>query len=94
MLLSTVVFSLLFSSFSVAAAPPLRRGPIHIPVLRRNYGDKGDVSRYARVAANLRRKYKFRSSLSRRGQSQERQDLDLTDLVRHVWYGPTSFHHT
>jgi hypothetical protein len=84
MLLSTVIFLLLFSSFSVAATPRLRRDPIHIPLLRRNYirrGNKGDVSRYARVAAGLRRKYKYGSSLSRRGQS---QDFDLTDDVRHM----------
>jgi Eukaryotic aspartyl protease len=61
MLLSIVVFLVLFSSFSAAAAPPLRRDPIHIPVLRR--------------------KYKYRSSMSRRGQT---QDSGITDHVRHM----------
>ena len=80
MLLSIVVFLVLFSSFSAAAVPPLRRDPIHIPVLRRNYIRRGD-----KVAAGLLRKYrkkrKHSSSLSRRGQT---QDFDLTDQVRHM----------
>jgi Eukaryotic aspartyl protease len=40
-----------------------------------------DVSRYTKMAAGLRLKYKYSSSLSRRGQT---QDFDLTDQVRHM----------
>jgi hypothetical protein len=70
--LLSIVVSLLFSSFSVAAAPPSRRDPIQIPVFRRSHvlrGGRVDLNGYARVAAGLRRKYKYGSSVSRRAQN-------------------------
>jgi hypothetical protein len=70
MLPSIVVSLLLLPSLSVAAAPPPpRRDPLHIPVLRRRHLPKnGDavLDRYANLASNLRGKYKYHPSVSRR----------------------------
>jgi hypothetical protein len=79
-----VVVSLLFSSLSLAAAPPPRRDPIHIPVLRRRHVRRGspvDVNHYAGVAAGLRNKYNFGRSVSRRAQT---AGIAITNQVRRM----------
>jgi hypothetical protein len=86
MLLSIVASLLLFSSLSLAAAPPLlKRDPIHIPLIRRRHGHERrdglvDLHKYAGILTNLRVKYGYghNSSVSRRA------DIPLTNQVRRM----------
>ncbi|KAI0301043.1 aspartic peptidase domain-containing protein [Multifurca ochricompacta] len=77
MLPSIIISLALFTSLSIAAAPP-RREPLHIPVLRRRHvarGQEADLVHYASVSAGLKDKYNF-SPLSRRAQT---TDVGITN---------------
>jgi len=80
-MLSSIIFVLTLSlPFSVAAVPPRRDEPLHIPLIRRRSNvrsEDADLDRYAAAASNLREKYGIGSSSpSRRGQT---TDIGITN---------------
>ncbi len=82
-MLPSIIFALaLFVSYSVAAVPPRRREPLHIPVLRRQNVRRSGTADLDRVAASAQAtKQKFgitSSSLSRRAQT---ADIGITNQV-------------
>jgi aspartyl protease len=93
-MLPSIIFAIALSlPFSVAAVPPRRGEPLHIPILRRRSNvrrqDPVDTDHYAAVSSGLRGKYRIgsSSSLSRRGQT---TDIGITNQVRlfyiRLWY--------
>ncbi|KAH9961535.1 aspartic peptidase domain-containing protein [Russula dissimulans] len=69
---------------SVAAVPPVRRDPIHVPFLRRSVRHDGDLSRYAAAADHTRKKFGYSiSSPSRRASS---ADVGLTNQGQDTSY--------
>jgi hypothetical protein len=85
-MLSSIIFVLALSfPFSVAAVPPRRDEPLHIPLIRRRSNvrresDRVDLDYYAAVSSSMRQKYGFGSSSpSRRAQS---TDVGITNQVR------------
>ncbi len=85
-MLPSIIFAIaLFLPFSVAAVPPRRDEPLHIPILRRRSNvrrqDAADTDYYAAVSSGLRGKYGIgsSSSLSRRAQT---TDIGITNQVR------------
>ena len=93
MLLSIFVSLLLFPLFSVAAAsPPLRRDPLHIPVLRRRHvrsGGEVDLRHYANLATSLRSKYNCGPPVFRRAQT---ADISITNQASYIWSGSARPH--
>jgi hypothetical protein len=83
-MLPSIIFVLALSlPFSVAAVPPRRDEPLHIPLIRRrsNVRRQGvDLDHYAALSSNLRGKYGIGSSSpSRRAQT---TDIGITNQVR------------
>lgn len=85
-MLPSIIFVLALSfPFSVAAVPPRRGEPLHIPLIRRRSNvrresDPVDLDYYAAVSSNMRQKYGFGSSSpSRRAQT---TDVGITNQVR------------
>lgn len=83
-MLSSIIFILALSfPFSVAAVPPRRDEPLHIPLIRRRSNvrrENVDLYYYAGVASNMRAKYNIApGSPSRRAQT---TDMGLTNQVR------------
>lgn len=85
-MLPSIIFALALSfPFSVAAVPPRRDDPLHIPLIRRRSNvrrdsDGVDLDHYAAVSNALRQKYGIGSSSpSRRAQT---TDLGITNQVR------------
>jgi hypothetical protein len=83
MLPSIILALALFLSSSVAAVPPRRDEPLHIPLIRRRGNERrqdADVDRYAAVSSNLKSKYGYGSpSPERRAQT---TDTGITNQVR------------
>ncbi len=85
MLPSIIFFLALSFPFSVAAVPPRRDEPLHIPLIRRRsnvrrQSDGVDLDHYAAVVSGLRDKYGLGSSSpSRRAQT---TDIGITNQVR------------
>jgi len=83
-MLPSIIFVLALSlPFSLAAVPPRRGEPLHIPLLRRRSNvrrdDGVDLDHYAAVSSGLREKYGFGlSSPSRRAQT---TDIGITNQV-------------
>jgi hypothetical protein len=80
MLLSIVISLLLLCSLSEAAAPRLRRDPIHMPMTRRRHvrrGDSLDLDYYTKAATSLRARYRYDRSVSPR----DTEDIALINLV-------------
>lgn len=87
-MLPSIIFPLaLFVSYSVAAAPPRHREPLHIPVLRRQNARRSGTADLDRIAASAQAtKDKFRltsSSLSRRAQT---TDIGITNQGQDTSY--------
>lgn len=82
-MLPSIFLSLaLFVLDAAAAAPPQRREPLHIPVVRRHSarrGGKADMDRFAAAAHRLKGKYGYpRSAVSRRATT---TDVGITNQV-------------
>lgn len=87
-MLPSIIFALaLFVSYSVAAVPPRRREPLHIPVLRRQNVRRSGTADLDRIAASAQAtKQKFgitSSSLSRRAQT---TDIGITNQEQDTSY--------
>ncbi len=84
-MLPSIIFVIALSlPFSVAAVPPRRGEPLHIPLIRRRSNvrrdDGADLDYYATVSNNMKDKYGFgKSSPSRRAQT---TDMGITNQVR------------
>jgi hypothetical protein len=83
-MLPSIIFALALSlPLSVAAVPPRRDEPLHIPLIRRRNHERrvdADVDRYAAVSSGLRDKYGMGSSSpERRAQT---TDIGITNQVR------------
>ena len=86
LMLPSIIFILALSfPFSVAAVPPRRDEPLHIPLIRRRSNvrrdsDGADLDHYAALSSGMRGKYGFESrSPSRRAQT---TDVGITNQVR------------
>lgn len=84
-MLPSIIFAIALSiPFSVAAVPPRRSEPLHIPLIRRRSNlrrdDSADLDRYAAMSDLLKGKYGMSDpSLSRRAQT---TDIGTTNQVR------------
>jgi len=94
MLSSTILALALLVSSSVAALPPVRRDPIHIPVFPRSvrHDDRnGDLARHFAAAEHTRKKYGYAYGTSSPSRRASITDIDLTDYVRPVPYIQLTF---